>query len=100
MEIKKEEAYDLLYSAVVLNEMGFSGKWQGWRMAGEWLISPDNLKLRSPHLRALFLEKGMTARFKMKVKYDSNQLELFDKFDEAPNEKQRKEGMKKAKRSR
>lgn len=72
-----------IFEIVVLNHVGFEGKWAGWRMAGEFLISPDDLRLRCPQMRALFWEYGQKKRakkekvIKAKTGNDERQRELF-----------------------
>jgi hypothetical protein len=79
--ISKEDAYEQLYNAVVLNQIGFSGKWSGWRMAGDYLISPDNLRLRAIQVRALFYVHGYSARGYRGKPRVSDQMELFNESD-------------------
>ena len=64
----------LIYNRIHLRE-----KWHGWRLAGETLVSPDGLRIRSPQLRALFWAHG--AAIKKRIRkvsgQETEQLELF-----------------------
>jgi len=64
-----------LYNAFVLNQIGFSGKWEGWRMAGEYFISPDGLRMRPKQMQMLYWEHG--AKLSPRRGQKSKQGELF-----------------------
>jgi hypothetical protein len=89
MEISKEEAYEQLYNAVVQNQIGFSGKWSGWSMAGEFLIAPSGLRLRQIQVKWLFDEHGYSANGHRGKKRISDQLELFSDNEERLSNKKK-----------
>lgn len=69
-----------LRSLIVDNNGDFENKWEGWKMRGDVLISPDDLRIRSPQLRALFFQHGLKKRVFSKgvlPRSDARQMQLF-----------------------
>lgn len=68
-----------LWHVVVENHTDFENHWAGWKMRGEFLISPEGLRLRTPQLRGLFRVHGQQKRAKKIRQANWEQLELFEK---------------------
>lgn len=47
----KQDAEQFMYNALVLNRISFGYEWQGWRMAGRDLVSPDGDRISAGELR-------------------------------------------------
>lgn len=67
-----------LWQVIVENHTDFENHWAGWKMRGEFLISPEGLRLRTPQVRGLFREHGLHKRPGRKACIQVKQLDLFD----------------------
>jgi len=50
------------YQRRVLNQLELTGPWQGWRLAGRDLVSPDGQRISPERLRGLIFRQSMDAR--------------------------------------
>jgi hypothetical protein len=49
-----------MYAALVENRQDFGNEWQGWRMRGAYLISPDGDRVSARRLRGLLFAASLT----------------------------------------
>ncbi|WP_342315405.1 DUF3653 domain-containing protein [Lysobacter sp. FW306-1B-D06B] len=50
------------YQRRVLNQLELTGPWQGWRLAGRDLVSPDGQRISPERLRGLIFRQSMDER--------------------------------------
>ena len=48
-----------MYSVLVENRCDFGNEWQGWRMRGSYLISPDGDRVSARRLRGLLFSASL-----------------------------------------
>lgn len=53
---------DQLYQRVVYNHTPLHGPWEGWRMAGDWLIAPDRRRINRARVEGLLWREEAEAR--------------------------------------
>lgn len=54
-----EQAMQFMHDALVLNRIHFGYEWQGWRMAGRYLVSPEGDRICANRLLWLMRREGM-----------------------------------------
>lgn len=57
-----DQCTELIYALMVHNKTPLYGPWQGWRMAGRELVSPDGTRFTTERLRGMAWQQDASNR--------------------------------------